>query len=319
MSDPATASASVPALQTVVVATDLSQASHAALRVAAEIAVRNGSKLIIAHVIERPDTHAADVFDHGVESEIMADADSALREAVSHLPGEFTTHLVDIRLLHGRALPELLKLAGNSRADLLVTGTHGRDGIDTLVLGSIAEKLARKAPCPVLVVKPDFHETHFSRPMVAVDFSDDAVRAVRRGLQLCQAFGLTRLALLHVYDVPQRYIKPGITPQQAAEAVRAHVQETGTTWLDHFSGQHSGITLELTLQAGSPGTAIPEFALAHGTDLIVMGTRGRTAAARMLLGSVTERVLRAACVSVLAERTAQQSQDFFDALREWFS
>ena len=309
----------LPQLQTILVATDLSPTSNAALRVAAELAVTHHSRLIIAHVIERPDTHASGIFDYSVETGIMADADAALREAVSHLPGEFTTALVDVRLLHGRALPELLRLAGQSRVDLLVTGTHGRAGLDQIVLGSIAEKLARKAPCPVLVVRPDFHDAHFSRPLVAVDFSDDAARAVRRGLELCQRFGLRKLALLHVYEVPTRYLKEGVTPQEASERVREQVEQTAREWLEKFSGQHDGITLELTLQAGTPATAIPEFAVANETDLIMMGTRGRTAAARMLMGAVSEKVLRSARVSLWAERSERHTQDFFDALREWFT
>jgi nucleotide-binding universal stress UspA family protein len=120
-------------MQTVLFATDFSEASEPAGRVAVEIARSFGARLCVVHVVPP-------VTDASVAAERVAATARALGVKV------------DTVLLSGRAAAELVAYARDKRADLIVIGTHGRTGVSRVLLGSVAEHVVRAAPCPVLTV-----------------------------------------------------------------------------------------------------------------------------------------------------------------------
>lgn len=134
-------------------AVDLSEPSRVAMEEAAWLANRLGAELTLVHVHIPPPAAASDVLvssrggalarAHENEETLarwLADAErGAGRPARS-------------RILSGDPAAEILRYAGEERCDLVVVGTHGRTGLTRVVLGSVAERVARQAPCPVLVV-----------------------------------------------------------------------------------------------------------------------------------------------------------------------
>jgi nucleotide-binding universal stress UspA family protein len=136
-------------------AIDFSESSRLALEQAAELAGASGAELTLAHV-HVPPSHAA--------TEVLVGAPEAATVAAHELERllsmwradaeRLTGRAVRVALLSGDPADQLVKLARETRSDLLVVGTHGRRGLRRLVLGSVAERVVRTAPCPVLAVRP---------------------------------------------------------------------------------------------------------------------------------------------------------------------
>lgn len=148
------------AYQRILVPVDYSDNSKQAVRVAVDFAQRFGAELEFVHVWDRPSyvTDAVMVRHPSGESrsllEMIADnAEHDMREYLASLnlpEGLKSTH----RLLSGEPASTLLKELNTGRYDLCVLGTHGRTGLAHLLLGSVAEKLVRLSPVPVLTVPP---------------------------------------------------------------------------------------------------------------------------------------------------------------------
>lgn len=164
------------------------------------------------------------------------------------------------------------------------------------MLGSIAEKIVRRALCPVLTVPPAAEADGIDRILVPVDFSEHARLALAHAAALAEEFG-ARLDVLHVlYDLtfPNAYgLEPtGVlgpeTLERSREALARLAEEVGP----------SGVRWEAHTQIGYAASDIVHFAERHGTDLIVMTTHGWTGLKHFLLGSVTEKVVRHASCPV---------------------
>src|SRR6187551_445138 len=138
---------------TILVATDFSPSSQAAIRLATAVARRRGSSLFLVHVIEQPpiDVAAMAMGATAWQKDFISAAEVAVaREASDIRQGGV---LVETRVALGSASGVILETAAESRADLVVLGTHGRKGGAHLFLGSVAETVVRSSTCPVLVTR----------------------------------------------------------------------------------------------------------------------------------------------------------------------
>jgi nucleotide-binding universal stress UspA family protein len=133
---------------------DFSEVSRLAMIEAADLARRFGAELALVHVAppvsaSLPEPVLAPPASHGKEDFDPPQLLAAWEREAQALAGR----AVRTRLSSGRAVPEILRYVQEGGFDLLVVGSHGRTGVKHLVLGSVAEGLARAAPCPVLVVR----------------------------------------------------------------------------------------------------------------------------------------------------------------------
>ncbi|GIX47207.1 MAG: hypothetical protein KatS3mg131_1418 [Candidatus Tectimicrobiota bacterium] len=131
------------------VATDFSSHADEALTTALALAQRLGARLTLLHVIARPPLGEASWLSY--LAEVEAEAREALERRLARvreagLEGEAV-------VVHGIPWQEIVAQAQARKADLVVVGTHGRSGLLHALLGSVAEKVVRHAPCPVLVVR----------------------------------------------------------------------------------------------------------------------------------------------------------------------
>jgi nucleotide-binding universal stress UspA family protein len=138
--------------------TDFSKPAAAALKSAEEVCRHFGAELLVAHVIPPvPGPHSyqdppvASSFDVPLyQQELAIYAEKILKDLVSHQvsPEVRTRDLVTT----GEAAPEILRIADKEQVDLIVIASHGLTGWRRLVFGSVAEKVVRQAPCPVLTI-----------------------------------------------------------------------------------------------------------------------------------------------------------------------
>lgn len=143
--------ASATASFKVLVATDFSDCSRAAVAEALDVAVRRApSELVLLHVLDTASGRTLDAMD---ESEKVAAGVLAEVEKIrprSELPADVKLHCHVVR---GAPAQSIVDEATSHRCDLVVVGTHGRTGLNRLVLGSVAETVVRLSPCSVLTVK----------------------------------------------------------------------------------------------------------------------------------------------------------------------
>jgi len=139
-------------IHTILHGTDFSDRSNHALHMAAALARDYGARLIVLHVATAPPM----VYSDGIIPPVDLDRQvEQAREELARLP--LPSGAVR-RFEEGDTEEVILRVASEERADLLVLGTHGRTGLGRLLMGSVAERILRRAQCPVLTVKMPFPE-----------------------------------------------------------------------------------------------------------------------------------------------------------------
>lgn len=216
---------------------------------------------------------------------------------------------IEFEVAEGSTAAEILQKAEADSSDLIVLGTHGHSGFDRLVLGSVAERVLRKASCPVLTIPchaPDAASVPsklFRRILCAIDFSDCSIAAMHHAISLAKEAD-AQLTLLSVVDIPV-----GLWP--ATEAPTPLPAEL-RNWIDAAECERSEslnalipsearayCTISTVVATGTPYRRILSAASDLDAGLIVMGVRGRGAADLLLFGSTTQRVVRLATCPVL--------------------
>lgn len=133
---------------------DFSSSSREALRLAAELARDSAASLVLAHVWEPPRWSTGEIPLAPSVTQDMVDAEEAELARWKAEAEKLGAKEIAVQLLSGVPWDEIVTLAKTDPAiDLVVMGTHGRAGIKHVLLGSVAEKVVRHAPCPVLVVR----------------------------------------------------------------------------------------------------------------------------------------------------------------------
>jgi len=224
--------------------------------------------------------------------------------ATESAPGTATVAV----LREGNTAAEILAQAGDMDADLLVIGTHGRSGFERLVLGSVAEKVLRKARCPVLTVPrwlPDAVPSGplFKRIVCAVDFSDCSMVALKYAVSLAQeADGC--LTVLHVM-APELVDPVGVGAEHVSlAALLVQREEQARRLLEKAVPQNARASckIESILVHGTAWREILQVAADRRAELIVMGVQGRGAADLLFFGSTANHVVRQAACPVLTLR-----------------
>jgi nucleotide-binding universal stress UspA family protein len=295
------------AMREILFPTDFSEPAEYAGRYAALVARRLGSGLHILHV---PLLQAA-------AGATPADGHAARRRAgdrLRQLVAQAEFQGVQTRVSVGGVIPEDAIVEAAGASDLVVMGTHGRTGWSRLVLGSVSERVVATAPCPVLAVKhpdvvvelpwggtlqsrrPIAGVPRVQRILVPLDGSPAAETALEGAAELARAFnGVISLVMVLSPVVPITMRAEEAAPPDAADAATylARKQRELTA---------AGVTVQRVIRMGDPATQILACADEHRADLIALATHGRSGLRRWLLGSVTEKVLRASDIPVLVFR-----------------
>jgi nucleotide-binding universal stress UspA family protein len=166
--------------------------------------------------------------------------------------------------------------------------------MDRVILGSVAERIVRKAGCPVMVVRGKKY-VGFKRIIVPIDLSDCSRKALEYAAATARAHS-SKLTVLHVYEgsYAEPYIKAANSEEEADEIMK-EIERVNETKYDEFlkTIDLSGVEYEKLLKKGIPETDIVEIAMEQQANLIVMGTHGRSGIKHILIGSTAEEVVRA--------------------------
>lgn len=277
-------------LQTIAVPTDFSRHAAHAFEHALMHARHFGATLHLLHMLTEPD------------AETVQDRLDAFLA-----PYDLDDLTVESHLLRGDDPAEaVLDYASETGIDLLVLGTHGRRGLMRLMMGSVAETILRRAPCPALAVREHEDNTRPEPPeniLLPVDLSEHSRTALPAARHLAATYG-ARLHLVYVVEdvpLPPAYGVPPAASPSPPMNVEAHAEQA----LEQLSPQEDDLDVptETHLGAGLVVSEILRVVEEHDIDLVVMASHGRSGLARVLMGSVTEEVLRKAACPVFVTRT----------------
>jgi nucleotide-binding universal stress UspA family protein len=286
---------------------DFSETSQHALDHAAAIAGWYEAQLTILYVF-------ANVPTMDLPPLVLEDADRArlmtsLKEMARRVPATVRTDfsIQEAPFVHDEVLAQIAA----THADLLVLGTHGRSGFQRLFLGSVTEKVIRKAPCPTLVVPPRAPDVppdapvQFKRVLCAVDFSDSSLSALAYALTLAEEAD-ARLTLLHVIEMPPELRENPLAPDFDLDRLHAAADAEARRRLRDLipDAARTYCTVETAVVEGRAYRRVLQLAAEQKSDLIVMGVHGRRAMDLLLFGSTTHHVIRAAACPVLSVRSA---------------
>lgn len=209
----------------------------------------------------------------------------------------------------GQPASRILDRAASLPADMIVMGTHGTSGFEHLVLGSVTEKVLRKATCPVLTVPPRARATSrlpFKQLLCGVDFSDSSLAALQYAFSLARESDAA-LTILHVlawpWDEPPSPVPEELPFEQgvALAEYRRYCERSATARLESLvpasmRALHPPVT---RLGNGKAHVKILHVAAEERSDLIIIGVRGRNPLEVTLFGSTANQVVRRATCPVL--------------------
>jgi nucleotide-binding universal stress UspA family protein len=291
--------------QKILIPVDGSQCGDHAAQVGLEFAKRLGARVVLTNAL--------------IEYATEKDANRVIgpaREMAEKLGVPIETRLAEGRFLS--IGDGIIEASQESNSELIVMGTHGREGIPRMLLGSVAEWVSRRATVPVMLIREQAHPTtvpaKLERILVAVDGSPQSNLALTTASDLACALGIN-LELMHVIpDSPAVYsytayeYAPMIDFEKYQHDLEAESQAiiaAALALLDAHTPKVADVrTSRVPANGMRLGDAMIKTAKEHNADLIVIGTHGRSGVDLLLLGSVAERVSHRSEIPVLMIRVA---------------
>jgi len=272
---------------------DFSVFSARAYDYAQSLARHYQAKLFLQHVIE----FDLPIYDYYVPASYMVQQLHQVRDdAMLHLQ-EFAKRPADYgappeRILHeGAPARTILSFAEVQKVNLIVMGSHGLQGADRIALGSVAEKVLRKASCSVLVVRSPEHDfVSFGRAqdpiqlrkvLLCTDFSEYSNTALEHAISIAVEYH-AELSVLHVLEG----MAASKDLQSVTQPLLARIEQAIP------AEACGGCTIKSKVRIGNPYMEIIQEAAEAKTDAVIMGVRGRNALDLAVFGSTTHRVIQ---------------------------
>ncbi len=291
-------------LKKILMPTDFSDGANTALSQAIALAGRFDAELHLLHVVVMFDEglHYRDPEFPDVEKVYSRLEEQASAE-MKHLLKAQQVKPLQVYETQCRAFepaPAIVEYAEEHGIDAIVLGTHGRRGLRRFLLGSVAEEVVRTAPCPVMTLRQDATpNAGIGRIVVPFDFSPDSEQTLETAKELAARFD-SRIHLVHVMQPP--IVAGGVygmpLPGPTMIDGTLQMQQALAEVVERCEAQ----AIEAHVLEGSPAWEIVEYASKIEASLIIIGSHGASGIRRILLGSVSERVIRSAPCPVLVLR-----------------
>lgn len=273
-------------MKKIIVPVDFSNHSEYALEVAAGLAKKNGSELLVLHMLELSNAILTTT-----SSDQQANAVFLLRIAEAKFD-EFLNkdYLTDVKVTpivkHFKVFSEVNDVAMQHDADLIVMGSHGTSGSKDVFVGSNTEKVVRNADIPVFVVKNRIPDLKLGEVVFACDFKEENIRPFLNAVRLFESFG-SNINLLYV-NLPNENFR---STTEIDNRVAGFLQKAeGNTDRMNKVNYHADYSVE---------RGVINFSNKLGADIIAIPTHGRKGIAHFFTGSVGEDVANHSTLPVI--------------------
>lgn len=210
---------------------------------------------------------------------------------------------------------EILRRLKEKEADLIILGRISGEftGEETLPV-----KISREASCSTLYI-PEELEPRTNHPqdiniLVPVDFSENAAEAMRLAVDFAVTHEIPSIYCVHVYDVPLGYYKRGKEYEEFAEVMEKNAEKRCQEFIKEINFKGIYLNPIIVRIHKRPYETIAKTVDEYGIDLIIIGSRGKNAAARFLLDSVTEQLIRKTTAPLLSFKKKGKDMSLFEAL-----
>ena len=280
--------------QRVVVAVDFSQASFVAIRRGRAV-IEPGGEVHLVHVVSKDGKETS--------GDKKLTREQLMKVAKTELPHDGL--LVRIHVVPGDPASSILEVARRVDADLVLIGSHARGALGRLLVGSVAEAVARRSEVPVLIVRDEAAgEGQVERVLVAVDDSEPSRQAARAAVRLARVLAAKVEAVRVLQPGPVRDLA-GKKANFALDDVPEKIAELLGLGITSRLKKILGSKARIRYVAGEPAGAIAALAGVH--DIVACGTHGRTGLDRLAFGSVATELLRAVPCPTLIVRPAAKT------------
>jgi nucleotide-binding universal stress UspA family protein len=288
----------------ILVPTDGSEGAAAAARHAARLGRAFDGEVVVLSVVDER-AFSADLADlDPAVGERRESGRRQAREAIDAIETLLAETSVSCRTAIEEGVPHevIVEYATDHDVDLISMGTHGRTGLDRVLIGSVAERVVRTSDVPVLTSRlAPAADGDYDRILLPTDGSEAATAALEHGLAIAERFDATVHAL-SVVDLDA--LAGAAEAGSAIPAVIEGFEEDCERAVEDVADRCAERDLDVVTAVveGSPSRAIREYVKEEEIDLVAMGTHGRTGLERYLIGSVTERLVRTCDAPVLTVR-----------------
>jgi nucleotide-binding universal stress UspA family protein len=299
-------------METILVPLDGSAFGEQALPAAIAIARWGDMRLVLAHahhyVVPSISRSGAPLFEPAVDTAVRGEEKAYLEDVAARV-GAVWHGPVSRVILEAPVAEALCHHAQAVRAALIVLSTHGRGGFARAWLGSVADRLIRESCVPTLVVHPGSGAPDLARGLpldhvlIPLDGSPLAEQAVRPAVRLGRLTE-ARYTLLRVVEPSLRAFLPDSPAPPVNLEALAEARQEACAYLDAVAAplRREGLMVSTEARVGSPIAEILSCADTCAVDLIAMATHGREGFARLMVGSVADKVLRGAATPLLVTR-----------------
>lgn len=276
--------------KTILLPTDFSGRCDRPRERAIQLAREWGARLVIIHVLPESARGAG-----AVAEENIARVEAQLRVEVQAPGIQIAT-----RLAFGNVVEEILNAAAEFAADLIVMGISRHDEIGDFIVGTTVERVVQHSSVPTLVVKERIGP-HYSNLLVGTDFSDCSMVALQTAFDL---FPAAKITLLHAYQVRREALRTRDGPAGDRQADIAFDLEAFLDKADLLGDTRD--RLEINVDYGDVCSVAGDHARTSGTDLTVIGTRGRSGLVADVLGSTGRALISCLDCDLLLVRRDQR-------------
>lgn len=304
------------AFKNVLCPVDFSAYSRRALSLAMTLADDEGTPLRVLHVLERGPFSFSARFP-------LAEALHKARERLAHEVSSVEDALerspaVETEVFEGRAPRVILDRVREEGIDLVVMGTHGRSGLEGLLLGAVTDKVLHQIDVPLIAVRAEEKARLELAPpfrviLVAVDFGPSSAASAHYARDLAARYG-SLLIGLNVAPRPEDHWGVNGPLWLSDEERERRVGQERPDRLERlarfFPAAEAGVAPELLVEPGAPWDVVSRIARERKADLIVAGAHGLGKSEMRCLGSTTHRIIRVASCPVLVVRAPANGGSF---------
>lgn len=264
-------------MKKIIVPVDFSKHSEYALETAAELAKKHNAELIVMHMLEMSDSiFSASVTERNDENAFMLlvakkQFDTFLDQP--YLEGLTVTPMVK----YLKVLNEVAAVATDVNADLIVMGSRGHNDYDGIFTGSNTEKVVRHSNTPVLIIKSKPKNVDFNNIVLATDFSEDSIPAIKKSLELLNKLG-KKISLLNINTPNLGFLSTD------------EIDEKITLFLEKAKLTENDITIA-RISDHSVEDGISSFVKRNSIDAVSVITHGRKGLNHFFGGSISEDVV----------------------------